>query len=377
MSRKPNYLEYLQQKLTLAKPHPHRPIALDLFAGCGGLSLGFEAAGFQTIGYEMLPDAVATYRRNLRGKCRRQTLEVGQNLCDRADVIIGGPPCQPFSVGGRQAGPRDSRDGFPIFLDAIERYQPKIALFENVRGMLYKNRQYLEKIVRELELLDYRVEVKLLNAVNYGVPQKRERLFVVAYRTAWHWPKGETAGNPYTAGDAIADTADTIPENAKFLTPNMLEYIARYEAKSQCVKPRDVHLNIPCRTVTCRNLAGATSDMLRVLLPDGRRRRLTVREGARLQSFPDGFEFCGSENSQFNQVGNAVPPLLAKAIAESVKMALEGGEEGRGNHRDTEDTPEAFLSSNPSPLLRFSAPQLGLKPNNGYFPFKPKSAVAL
>ncbi|MGC9528518.1 MAG: DNA cytosine methyltransferase [Limnospira sp.] len=355
MSRRVKYLEYLRQKLTPPKPHPHGPIALDLFAGCGGLSLGFEAAGFQTVGYEMLPDAVATYRRNLHGDCHRQTLEIGQNLCDHADIIIGGPPCQPFSVGGLQSGPRDSRDGFPIFLDAIERYQPQIALFENVRGMLYKNRQYLEKIVGELEILNYRVEVKLLNAVNYGVPQKRERLFVVAYRTAWQWPKGETAGRPYTAGDAIADTAHTIPENPKFLTQNMLEYIARYEAKSQCVKPRDVHLDIPCRTVTCRNLAGATSDMLRVLLPDGRRRRLTVREGARLQSFPDWFEFCGSENSQFNQVGNAVPPLLAQAIAESVKMALEGGEEGRGNHRGTEDTERRCLYLDVSSLWRFSA----------------------
>ncbi|MBS0016009.1 MAG: DNA cytosine methyltransferase [Arthrospira sp. SH-MAG29] len=323
MSNRLSYWEYLHQELKLNEDIQSQLVVLDLFAGCGGFSLGFKAAGFETIGYEMLADAAATYTRNLQDICYCQTLEIGQDLCNHPDVIIGGPPCQPFSVGGLQKGPRDSRDGFPIFLDAIERYQPAIAIFENVRGMLYKNRQYLEKIVAELERLNYRVDIKLINAVNYGVPQKRERLFVVAYQTAWHWPEAETLAIPYTAGDAIYDTASTIPIGAKFLTPSMLEYIGRYEAKSKCVKPRDIYLDIPCRTLTCRNLSGATSDMLRLLLPDGRRRRLTVREAARLQSFPDWFELVGSENSQFNQIGNAVPPLLAKAIAKSVKMTLE------------------------------------------------------
>ena len=127
----------------------------------------------------------------------------------------------------------------------------------------------------------------------------------------------------FTAGKAFGEMAHSIPQNAKFLTPSMDEYVAKYEKKSQCIRPRDLHLDQPSRTVTCRNLNGATGDMLRVRLPDGRRRRLTVREGARLQSFPDWFEFCGTEGSQFNQVGNAVPPLLAKAIANSVQAYLK------------------------------------------------------
>jgi DNA (cytosine-5)-methyltransferase 1 len=102
----------------------------------------------------------------------------------------------------------------------------------------------------------------------------------------------------------------------------MDEYIKKYEIASKCINPRDIHLNTPSRTVTCRNLCGATGDMLRLRLPDGRRRRLTVIEGARLQSFPDWFQFQGSESNQFNQIGNAVPPLLGKALACSVKAYL-------------------------------------------------------
>lgn len=108
-------------------------------------------------------------------------------------------------------------------------------------------------------------------------------------------------------------------------------YVAKYEKASKCITPRDLHLDRPARTVTCRNLAGATGDMHRVVLPDGRRRRLTVREGARLQSFPDWFEFEGKEESCYNQIGNAVPPLLAYAIAGSFRKYLNSPKRLDGN----------------------------------------------
>lgn len=316
-----SYVSHLNAALKRPKPRPDAPFALDLFAGCGGLALGFEVAGFRTLGFEMDADASRTYAKNLHGECRQVFLEPGLDLADGADVIIGGPPCQPFSVGGLQEGSKDSRDGFPVFLDAVRRYQPKLAMFENVRGMLYANRPYFEKIVAQLENLGYIVEDQILKASHFGVPQKRERLVVVAHKGGWAFPQPASFG--YTAGDALDGLLDSLPDNPKFLTPSMDAYVARYEQASKCVRPRDLHLDQPSRTVTCRNLNGATGDMLRVRLDDGRRRRLTVREGARLQSFPDWFEFEGSEGSQYNQVGNAVPPLMARALGEAVARYLD------------------------------------------------------
>jgi len=315
------YVAHLSATLKRPKPRPSSPLALDLFAGCGGLALGFEVAGFRTLGFEMNADACQTYGKNLHGECRQVFLEPGLDLVPEADIIIGGPPCQPFSVGGLQEGSKDRRDGFPVFLDAVKRYQPKLALFENVRGMLYANRPYLEQIIAKLEGMGYIVEEQLLNAVHYGVPQRRERLVVVAHKGGWEFPKLEAFG--FTAGDAIGDLLRSIPENPKFLTPSMDGYVARYEKASKCVRPRDLHLDDSSRTVTCRNLNGATGDMLRVRLDDGRRRRLTVREGARLQSFPDWFQFEGGEGSQYNQIGNAVAPLMARALGLAVMRYLK------------------------------------------------------
>lgn len=293
-----------------------RALVLDLFAGCGGLSLGFEAAGFKTIGYEMNPDAAATYKANLKGNCFVEKLTLDFEY-PQADIIIGGPPCQPFSVGGNQNGINDSRNGFPFFVDAIRKVRPKVFMFENVRGLLYTNKWYLELIIEELEGLGYETSCQLLNAVNYGVPQNRERLFLVGHNSAFEFPKPET--KKHTVGDAISDLMTTVPKESKFLTAAQDVYIANYEKASKCINPRDLYADRPARTLTCRNLSAATGDMQRVKLPNGKRRRLLIREAARLQSFPDNFNFTGAETSQFYQIGNAVPPLLAYKMAMAIK----------------------------------------------------------
>lgn len=308
------YVKYINETL---KPHiTEREVVLDLFAGCGGLSLGFEAAGYRTIGYEMDNAACETYNKNLTGECFAVKLDTDFDY-PQIDILIGGPPCQPFSVGGHQRGIEDARDGFPIFIDAVKKLQPKVFMFENVRGLLYSNKWYFDLVLGELRKLGYIIDYKLLNAVNFGVPQNRERLFVFGHRAKFSFPKSHTKKT--TVGEAIGDTMFTAPDGSKFLTPSMDTYIAKYEKASYCINPRDLYFDKPARTLTCRNLAGATGDMQRVRLKDGKRRRLFHSEAARLQSFPDWFEFVGNETQRFNQIGNAVPPLLAYQLALALK----------------------------------------------------------
>ena len=342
---------------SLARPvlPPNAPIIIDLFAGCGGLALGFEAAGMESRGYEMKPEAVRTYNLNLDNRCTETMLSIGQPE-GPADVIIGGPPCQPFSQIGYQRGMRDPRDGFPIFLDAVNRIRPKIAIIENVRGLLFRNKDYLRQAVSELEQFGYRVDVRLLQASDYGVPQRRERVIVVASTVGWDWPEPTVSG-PVTVGIALGALVLDVTEESKFLTESMDRYVASYEKASNCIRPRDLHLDRPSRTVTCRNLGGATSDMLRILLPTGRRRMLHVREGARLQGFPDWFEFTGTPYEQFEQIGNAVPPLLSLAIARQVYRFLENSDMGSSRRTAkanplTDNSPKALKIEQAQTILR-------------------------
>jgi len=318
------YWEEINNKLKPWVDTELNATVVDLFAGCGGLSLGFEANGFKTVGYEMVESACETYNHNLIGECFNEKLTVNSKYPE-ADLVIGGPPCQPFSVGGKQLGLDDARDGFPIFLSAVKRLNPKVLLFENVRGMLYKNKWYLKEVIGELEKLGYEISYSLLNAKNYEVPQNRERVIVIGSKRKIGLPR--LVKRRLTAGDALGPLAFQFDKDSKFFTDSMDTYVAKYEKASHCVNPRDLYLDRPARTLTCRNLAGATGDMHRVRLADGRRRRITVREAARLQSFPDWFKFSGNETNKFNQIGNAVAPNFAYHLAKNIKNHLMGNEE--------------------------------------------------
>jgi len=293
---------------------------VDLFAGCGGLSIGFEANGFRTIGYEMDEQAAASYNKNLLGECVTGK-PTPDSVYPKADIVVGGPPCQPFSVGGKQLGLKDSRDGFPIFLSAVRRLDPVFFLFENVRGMLYKNKWYLKEVMGELEGMGYHIHYSLLNAVDYEVPQNRERVIVLGSKRKIRLPP--PVRKTVTAGEALGELAFEFDESSKFFNASMDRYVTNYEKASKCINPRDLHLDRPARTLTCRNLAGATGDMHRVRLKDGRRRRITVREAARLQSFPDWFAFHGTETQQYTQIGNAVAPNFAYHLAKNIKDTIE------------------------------------------------------
>lgn len=314
-------MDYVNYINTVLKPNIDEslPIVIDLFSGCGGLSLGFEAVGFKTIGYEMDKMAALTYQTNLVGNCIVKQLK-DNDVFQNSRVLIGGPPCQPFSIGGKQKGKKDGRDGFPIYLNALKLVKPDICLLENVRGLLYKNKYYFDEVVSQIQDLGYLVQYQLLNAKNFEVPQNRERVIIIGSKKPFQFPK--TCKIKYCAGDAIKDLLLNPVNDKMYLTRSMDEYIKRYELASNCVNPRDLNMDKPARTLTCRNLGGATSDMHRVKLPDGRRRMLTVREAARLQSFPDWFIFSGSLASQYKQIGNSVAPLLSYHIAAQIKKYL-------------------------------------------------------
>jgi DNA (cytosine-5)-methyltransferase 1 len=337
-------MDFVTKINSLLRPKTtEKEIVVDLFAGCGGLSLGFEAAGFKTIGFEMDSVAATTYQKNIGSVCHAVKLDL-DFIYPKAEIVIGGPPCQPFSVGGDQKGINDSRDGFPVFIDAVKKLRPRVFLFENVRGLLYSNKWYFELVIEELHKIGYIIDYKLLNAVNYGIPQNRERLFVIGHRAKFTFPKPNLL--KVTVGDAIGDLMHTVPPESKFLTESMDTYVANYERASACINPRDLYADRPARTLTCRNLAGATGDMHRVKLNDGRRRRILHREAARLQSFPDWFEFSGNETQQFNQIGNAVPPLLAYQLAMALKDCYR-----MGVRYSIEEILEGQMISNKMPTL--------------------------
>lgn len=239
------YWEEINSKLNPWIDTDLNKTVVDLFAGCGGLSLGFEANGFKTIGYEMDEQATNTYNKNLIGECFNEKLTV-ETIYPKADIVIGGPPCQPFSVGGKQLGLKDSRDGFPIFLSAIRQLDPEeVLLFENVRGMLYKNKWYLKEVIEELESLGYYINYALLNAVNYEVPQNRERVIVIGSKQKINLPK--KVNRKVTAGQALGELAFQYGEDSKFFTESMDRYVANYEKASKCINPRDLYLDRPAR----------------------------------------------------------------------------------------------------------------------------------
>ena len=194
--------DWLSSQLRQPSPDQSAPLAIDLFAGCGGLSLGFECAGIRTVGYEMKPHIVETYNSNLAGNCSQFTLKLGDPPCakgETADILMGGPPCQPFSQIGYQRGHRDHRDGFPIFLDAVNRLRPRLAIIENVRGLLFRNKDYLRATCKELERFGYVVDARLIDTSLYGVPQKRQRAVIIASKTGWAWPE-PVIDEPVTVG---------------------------------------------------------------------------------------------------------------------------------------------------------------------------------
>jgi len=317
---------------------------IDLFSGAGGLSCGLTMAGFTPIGsVEILPEAVATYEYNFveqKGfdeKVETRDIkkeEVKQDLVDRVkgkhvDLIVGGFPCQGFSMSGNRvvADPRNSL--YLEMLDIVKRLQPDFVVMENVEGLRSMlNGKVESKIISDYKDAGYDINVTVLNSADYGVPQVRRRVIFIGNRhgvTNYH-PKPLYAPEYYvTLGEGIKKFM-FMPENKliNHIYPKhskaMQERLAAVpEGKSLYGDYSDAWKKSPWDKPSCTVKENHGGVNIHPKLP----RVLTPRELAALQSFPDDFIFKGSKKMQLVQIGNAVPTLLGKAIGIAVMKGLE------------------------------------------------------
>ena len=358
----------------------HKLKVIDLFCGAGGLSLGFKQAGFDVIlGIDAWEDAIITYKHNIGADVICEDITkltpldaLKEHNIDpkEIDVIIGGPPCQGFSLSGKRLYDDPRNKLYKAFVEMVKAVRPAIFLMENVPGLvrLFDGKVHTE-VIRDFSDLGYTVTDKILAAKNYGVPQDRRRVFFVGInRSKIHnidqfiFPpetNTERKGNLLTCKDAISDL-DFLPvdkvldDTQPYQLPPLNNYQTLMRSDSEacfnhsitlhtektrriismvpdggnykCLpeelwSTRKVHIawtrmnsSKPCFTIDCGHNHQFHYKENRVP---------TVRESARIQSFPDTFIFLGKRTSQYRQVGNAVPPLLAQALATQIKQILE------------------------------------------------------
>lgn len=351
--------------------------AIDLFAGCGGLSKGFMDAGFNIlVGVDNDQDALNTFALNHNGAkplnadlSKQETFDEIRKLAGDSsiDVIIAGPPCQGFSLTGPRNFDDERNKLYLAVIEMVKQYQPKGFIIENVPGMatLYEG-QIKDEILRRFRQMGYNTECKILKACDYGVPQMRKRLVFMGVRSdigVPSFPKptfGPGTGREYrTCREAISD----LPSRESDLGKNEDIYGGQPLTEYQRLMRKDC-------SILYNHVATAHKDFVKetiALVPEGGNykdlpkgvgesrtfhmawtrldgnapartvdtghrnlfhyelnRVPTVRESARIQSFPDDFVFTGTRTKQDRQVGNAVPPLLGQALGLELRRIIEG-----------------------------------------------------
>lgn len=304
--------------------------SLELCAGAGGQALGLEMAGFHHVALvEADPHACATLR--LNRPCWN-VIETDLNYFEpdkwpRADLVAAGLPCPPFSVAGKQLGEADERNLFPAALRVIERVRPKAVLIENVRGFLDPVfESYRAELKDALARLGYLSDWRLLNASDYGVPQLRPRVAIVALRKPYwrrfEWP--EPPGHPPpTVGETLYPLMSAAGwRGAKFwrkranqAAPTLVGGSKKHGGPD--LGPTRAKKAWAALGVDGRGIADAPPARDFAGMP-----RLTVEMAALLQGFPPEWKFSGRKTNAYRQVGNAFPPPVARALARSIAAAL-------------------------------------------------------
>lgn len=372
--------------------------SIELFSGAGGMALGLERAGFESVALmERDAEACRTLRLNRRdwNIVEGDVREVDFGRLGPVDLVAGGPPCQPFSMGGKARGYDDTRDMFPEAVRAVRELRPRAFIFENVRGLLRQAfADYVEFIRLQLSYpdfavsrntdwatnlqrlqrhhtsksrrgghLSYQVSLTLADAADYGVPQRRHRVFFVGFRrdldAGWSFPRpthaeDELLRDQYVGGSYWERHGLRCPAPPARILRRVekLRSGELFPAALPWVTVRDALASLPAPGGNpgpanhriqpgARSYPGHTGSLLdepskalkagdhgvpggenMLRHPNGRVRYFTVREAARIQTFPDDFTFPGSWSENMRQLGNAVPVELARAVASSVAAKL-------------------------------------------------------
>ena len=353
-----------------------KPSVIDLFAGVGGLSLGFEKQGFDVlIANEYDNSIAAAYSENHKhtkmivGDITSLNLEgTFGTYTDKIDVIIGGPPCQGFSQKGQRKTIHDERNFlFKYYVAVVELVKPRYFVMENVPNVLTAENGYFLKEIEELfNKMGYSLEHDVLNASDYGVPQNRRRAVIIGKLNGAAPKLPEPKNKKVTIWDAISDLAylksGEGADKQEYINPPESEYQKLLRGNSKTlynhvatkhsplalerlamIPPNAGKEALPKEHLTKSIYSGTWTRMrkdeisvtitTRFDTPSSGKfthpyldRAITVREAARIQSFPDDFIFVGNKGSQMKQVGNAVPPLLAQAVAKVIWDDIrEGG----------------------------------------------------
>lgn len=331
--------------------------SIELFAGAGGLALGLEQAGFEEIGLvEIDKTACATLRTNrpdwnvieddVVEFSKRDLLKEFKLKKGELDLLSGGYPCQSFSYAGKKLGLEDVRGTmFYYFAEFIRQLEPKMFFAENVKGLTtHDGGRTIQTMVDVFEELGYTVQWKVLNALDYGVAEKRQRVIIIGIRNDLKDKINFEYPIPHEYKPVLRDVLQNVPDSpgAKYpeskkkvfdLVPpggywrDLPDDVARDYMKScyfmgggRTGIARRLSWDEPCLTLTTSPMMKQTDRCH----PD-ESRPFTTREYARIQSFPDDWQFAGSVGAIYKQIGNAVPVNLAKCVGESIMDALNGG----------------------------------------------------
>ncbi len=305
--------------------------SVEICAGAGGQSLGLERAGFEHEALVEIDDACcATLRSNrlhwnvLHGDVTRFDGRPYRGV----DLLAGGVPCPPFSVAGKQLGAKDERDLFPEALRLTDEIRPRAVMLENVRGFLDPNfESYRKRLFQTFRKMGYVPDVKLLHASDFGVPQLRPRVVILALRAdevdLFSWPEKPKAPAP-TVGDTLLD----------LMSANGWKGAKRWAANAQTIAPTIVGGSKkhggpdlgPSRARMAWAQLGVNGGTIAEAAPERTfvgDPRLTVRMVARIQGFPDDWHLTGRKTAAYRQVGNAFPPPVAEAIGSSILQMFE------------------------------------------------------